>query len=257
MIDPLMPQIKYINPPAYKHHSKYRDYLRKAANYSCAYCTISESESPGATFNIEHFRPQTYFKNLSAKCDNLRYTCPRCNSYKSSLWISEEEGCNRKCESCINAVCKNNIERFIDQTCEDPSKMIYLGEDDNLYAYDGSKPANYTIRYLRLNRAQLVKLRHVRRFMDCWYLELKSKREKAVEYLKTMEKKLNDFVASKEAPLNEKSRIYQETIETMYSILILEAEQSVLLIDGEMYKLKYLIEQRAGCDSFTLGSQDE
>lgn len=188
MIDAVMPKLKYLNPPKYKTFSSYREYLRKSANYSCAYCTISESESPGATFNIEHFRPQKYFSRLKSECGNLRYSCPRCNSYKGDLWISETDGCHRNCEECNEHACQENIDRFIDAMQEEPSEVIFLGEDDKLYAYNGSKPANYTIQYLRLNRAQLIKLRHVRRFMDSWLLELEDKRKKAIEYLESLKK---------------------------------------------------------------------
>ena len=58
MTNGIMPKLEYLNPPKYDQYPKYREYLRKVTDFSCAYCTISESESPGATFNIDHFRPQ-------------------------------------------------------------------------------------------------------------------------------------------------------------------------------------------------------
>ena len=64
MTNGIMPKLEYLNPPKYDQYSKYREYLRKATDFSCAYCTISESESPGATFNIDHFRPQKEFPSL-------------------------------------------------------------------------------------------------------------------------------------------------------------------------------------------------
>lgn len=73
MTNGIMPKLEYLNPPKYDQYSKYREYLRKATDFSCAYCTISESESPGATFNIDHFRPQKEFPSLEASCENLRY----------------------------------------------------------------------------------------------------------------------------------------------------------------------------------------
>ena len=158
MIESVMHQLVYAKPPTYSRHSQYRDYLRLASQYACAYCTITESENPGATFNIDHFRPKTLFPSLKSTCQNLRYSCPRCNSYKSNRWISVDNGCIRNCEECERKVCKDNIDRFIDVLTEDPSAMLYLGEDNKLYACSGSKPADYTIRYLRLNREQLIKL---------------------------------------------------------------------------------------------------
>lgn len=246
MIDAIMPKLEYIDPPQYKAYSSYREYLRKSTNYSCAYCTISESESPGATFNIEHFRPKKYFASLKAKCENLRYSCPRCNSYKGDLWISEADGCSRNCEECEQPACIKNINRFIDTIQEEPSEVIFLGEDDKLYAYNGSKPANYTIQYLRLNRAQLIKLRHIRRFMDSWLLELQNKRKKAVEYLETMKKGQKEQIISRDS--DEKSNINHNIIATMYEMIVRQAENSVLLIDEEICRLNYLIAQRSGSD---------
>lgn len=100
MTNGIMPKLEYLNPPKYDQYPKYRDYLRKVTDFSCAYCTISESESPGATFNIDHFRPQKEFPSLEASCENLRYTCPRCNSYKRSRWIQRTAGCIRDCKTC-------------------------------------------------------------------------------------------------------------------------------------------------------------
>lgn len=101
MTNGIMPKLEYLNPPKYDQYPKYRDYLRKVTDFSCAYCTISESESPGATFNIDHFRPQKEFPSLEASCENLRYTCPRCNSYKRSRWIQRTAGCIRDCKTCV------------------------------------------------------------------------------------------------------------------------------------------------------------
>ena len=136
MTNGIMPKLEYLNPPKYDQYPKYRDYLRKVTDFSCAYCTISESESPGATFNIDHFRPQKEFPSLEASCENLRYTCPRCNSYKRSRWIQRTAGCIRDCKTCTTHVCKENIPRFIDTLKELPSEHIFLNEDDMLCAYD-------------------------------------------------------------------------------------------------------------------------
>lgn len=126
MTNGIMPKLEYLNPPKYDQYPKYRKYLRKATGFSCAYCTISESESPGATFNIDHFRPQKEFPSLEASCENLRYTCPRCNSYKRNRWIQRTAGCIRDCKTCTTHVCKENIPRFIDTLKELPSEHISL-----------------------------------------------------------------------------------------------------------------------------------
>ena len=107
-------KLQYSNPPSYKTIKSYRPYLREVSKYTCSYCGISEAECSGATFNIDHFRPQTLFPDFSTTCSNLRYSCPRCNSYKSDNWITKEQGCIRNCAQCSNKVCTQDIARFID-----------------------------------------------------------------------------------------------------------------------------------------------
>lgn len=248
MISAVMGKLHYIDPPEYGTYEKYRDYMRKSTNYSCAYCTTSESEAPGATFNIEHFRPRTFFPQLATKCENLRYSCPRCNSYKGNLWISQATGCSRNCEKCTHRVCEENIDRFIDPVKEDPSKAIFLGTDNRLYAYTNSKPADYTIKYLRLNRAQLIKLRHVRRFMDSWLSDLQRKREKAVNVLDEIRSTQLGFSNVQKGSSLEHDYALQNVVSTMHEMMIVQAEQSLLFIDEEIRKLYILISLRSGCD---------
>ena len=248
MTNGIMPKLEYLNPPKYDQYPKYREYLRKATDFSCAYCTISESESSGATFNIDHFRPKKEFPSLEASCENLRYTCPRCNSYKRSRWIQRTAGCIRDCKTCTTHVCKENIPRFIDTLKELPSEHIFLNEDDMLCAYSGSNPANYTIKYLRLNRAQLVKLRHTRRFMDSWLDDLLKKRELAANRLSELEMQKQNFL-SKETPCNEsKTDLHADMLKTMYEMVTTLAEQTVLMIDEEIHKLNILMEKHSGSD---------
>lgn len=244
-----MSKLEYLNPPEYDKCEKYQEYLRTASNFSCAYCTISESESPGATFNIEHFRPKKKFPTLENKCNNLRYACPRCNSYKRSLWIEESAGCSKACETCTSMVCKENIPRFIDSLTEQPTEYIFLDGADVLHAYNGFKPADYTIKYLRLNRAQLIKLRHVRRFMDSWLNDLNVEREKAIKRLEEIRVQQQTFSDLTKTQCLAEGKVYSDIIATMYEMMILHAEQAVLLIDGEIRKLNYLLYQRSGSDN--------
>lgn len=242
-----MPKLEYPNPPQYDKYPQYREYLRKATNYSCAYCTISESESPGATFNIDHFRPKKEFPNLESLCDNLRYSCPRCNSYKRNKWIRIEAGCNRKCNTCTTHVCEDNIPRFIDPLKEPPSEHLFLNDDDTLCAYTSSKPANYTISYLRLNRTQLIKLRHTRRFMDSWYEDLSQKRKSALKRLSELEAQKQEFLVQESHDASSPN-LYVDMLKTMYEMVTTIAEQSVLMIDEELHKLSILMEKRSGSD---------
>ena len=184
-------KLDYKDPPSYRTVGSYRPYLRKISNYSCAYCNISEAESSGATFNIDHFRPKILFSNLATECSNLRYSCPRCNSYKSDNWISVEEGCSRDCDSCTKHICQQDIPRFIDVLNEDPSQIMYLANDQKIYVCSGSKVAQYTIDYLRLNRMQLIRLRHMREFMDKWEQSLIEKLEEVRQNEEDIKKQCN------------------------------------------------------------------
>lgn len=249
MIESVMRQLIYANPPTYSRYPQYRDYLRSASQYACAYCTITESENPGATFNIEHFRPEALFPSLKATCQNLRYSCPRCNSYKSDHWITIDDGCIRNCEKCDQKACKNNIDRFIDVLSEDPTAMLYLGEDNKLHAFSGSKPADYTIKYLRLNREQLIKLRYVRRFMDSWQEDLIAKKKDAVEKLARIKEEQKSFLEQDIIASTQREQQCLEAMKTMYEMLVLTAEQSLFQIEQEIERLGKLMTYRTGNDS--------
>lgn len=249
MIESVMHQLIYVNPPTYDRYPQYRDYLRSASQYACAYCTITESENPGATFNIEHFRPETLFPSLKSTCQNLRYSCPRCNSYKSKHWIPPENGCIRDCEKCEQKVCRDNIERFIDILCEDPATMLYLGEDNKLHAFLGSKPADYTIKYLRLNREQLIKLRYVRRFMDSWQKDLVEKKNDAEKKLAKIKDEQKSFLDQNITASTQREQQCLDAMKTMYEMLVLTAEQSLFQIEQEIGRLNKLMTYRTGSDS--------
>lgn len=249
MIESVMRQLIYSDPPTYSRHSQYRDYLRSASQYACSYCTITESENPGATFNIDHFRPESLFPSLKSTCQNLRYSCPRCNSYKSDHWISVHNGCVRDCEKCEQKSCKDNIARFIDVLSEDPATMLYLGEDNKLHAFSGSKPADYTIKYLRLNREQLIKLRYVRRFMDSWHKDLIAQKKDAEEKLARIKEEQKIFLDQEIVASTQKEQQCVEAMKTMYEMLVLTAEQSLFQIEQEIERLGKLITYRTGSDS--------
>lgn len=249
MIESVMHRLTYVKPPVYGRYPQYRDYLRTASQYACAYCTITESENPGATFNIEHFRPEALFPDLVSSCVNLRYSCPRCNSYKSKHWIPIEDGCARNCESCTRKVCGENIGRFIDVLNEEPSAMLYLGEDNKLHAYPGSKPADYTIKYLRLNRDQLVKLRYVRKFMDSWQKDLIAKRDAEETKLANIKEEQTAFLDQTHVPSTQKEQLCLEAMKTMYEMLVITVEQSLSHIDEELRRLNKLAAFRSGSDS--------
>lgn len=249
----VMKKQSYNNKPTYNHPSKYREYLRKTSDYSCEYCTITESECCGATFNIDHFRPKTYFPQYYSTCENLRYTCPRCNSYKNDKWIDIKKGCIRNCDICNNKTCCENVSRFIDNLYEDPEEMLELGDDGVLKAICGSNPADYTIKFLRLNRTQLIKLRRVRRFVEVWKEELLAKREEILYRNDNLLSKMKKFEEINSKIIkNPKEECMLKIISTTLEFLQIQIEQELVLIDEQIEKIEMLQRNNTTSDdSFT------
>lgn len=231
-------KITYSNPPKYDKPEKYRDYIAKNSDYSCAYCSLMESENLGATFNIDHFKPKALFPLLYAECENLRYSCPRCNSYKRAKWITIEQGCRRKCTSCTNRVCKDDIPRFIDCLEEDPNEIFEVSSDFKLLVKNNSKVAQYTIDALRLNRVQLIKMRYARVELNKIYQDIKTMknmlklRKDGIISLKTFFDKLKEN-ASEDVDLI-------DTIGTLFEMILLcidHEETFVKHIEDKIFKI--------------------
>lgn len=248
-----MKKLKYTNIPSESPYGKYREYLRVVSEYSCTYCTITESESSGATFNIDHFRPQKYFPSLKDVCTNLRYACPRCNSYKKDNWISKTAGCIKDCFACNNKVCISDVHRFIDCLNEEPDKLIELNGKGELVPINGSKPAEYTIRYLRLNRAQLIKLRNVRRFIELWRQELLDMIKQAQNQIEDFEKQQKDFDLDSEINMSNndlsKMKYFKKIASIQFDMLLLQARHFKDFLEAELGRLDYLSEKHTGADN--------
>ena len=63
-------------------YNDYRHYLRRDFLYSCAYCTIAESEASAIKFTIDHYEPKNARADLINTYSNLMYACNSCNLYK-------------------------------------------------------------------------------------------------------------------------------------------------------------------------------
>lgn len=66
-------------------YGEYREVLRDDFYYSCGYCTLSECEAQGLTFEIDHYEPVALRPDLKNDYENLIYSCDECNSRKSDL----------------------------------------------------------------------------------------------------------------------------------------------------------------------------
>jgi len=69
----------------------YRGALRYDFLYSCAYCTIAESEAKGVGYQIDHYLPTSVRPDLRADYQNLMYSCAQCNRLKSDFCPNEED----------------------------------------------------------------------------------------------------------------------------------------------------------------------
>ncbi|MFT8362719.1 MAG: HNH endonuclease [Sporolactobacillus sp.] len=241
----IMHKLKYVNPPQGIRYNNpiMRKYLREHSDYSCAYCTITESESPGATFHIDHFKPRSKFPIFKDECINLRYCCPRCNLMKSDSWITEDEGCIRDCKNCHTKPCLKNMYRLIDAYCEDPNHFLVLGKDDILLPKNGSKPAIHTIKCLRLNRPQLIKLRKIRRILNLWKKELEDEKKYALEIIEKISSKKRYFNS-----INTQNVKQHEYIDILFRMLELQANFYSDFIDHELKNVNKLINLHSGGD---------
>jgi len=251
-MDSVMRKIIYQSMPCEHNNENYRTYLAEKSDYSCIYCTITESESPGATFNIDHFRPTKHFPHLKTDCSNLRYSCPRCNSYKRDNWIDLESGCSRECSNCQTKICTTDILRFIDCLVEDPKDLLEMDSDCKLVPIHNSKPADYSIEILRLNRVQLLKIRSTRKFINEWEENLNSiliNAKNQLDFTERMHKEfLRKYLGSNSVySISEKSLI--ELASDLFQAQVEQQNFFIEFVNYEIKKLKVLNLGRLGSDS--------
>lgn len=117
----------------------------------CAYCLLHEGDEGAGgfhAFQIDHFRPVEHFPELEVTYDNLYYCCHWCNRAKWDTWPSTEQ--------------ETQQFRFVDPCIEDFYKY-HARLDSSSGRLDAvSRPGDYTIREIRLNRGVFKKLRRKR-----------------------------------------------------------------------------------------------
>jgi hypothetical protein len=130
---------------------EYREVLRKDFFYSCAYCTISESEGRGVGFSIDHYEPQSSRPDLANAYNNLLYSCLSCNRLKSDI-------------SPPDTARDDGLRYFR------PDEDIF--EDhfvlNGIRLEQTSKVGYFSVNALELNRQALTRLRGIRqRLSEC------------------------------------------------------------------------------------------
>jgi hypothetical protein len=72
--------------PAGRPYHEYAEMLRDDFLYSCAYCTIAETEALGIGFSIDHYDPRNARPDLVNEYSNLMHSCDLCNRRKGDLF---------------------------------------------------------------------------------------------------------------------------------------------------------------------------
>lgn len=74
-------------PPKFNDYTKYKPYLRREFNHECVFCASREPEIGGTrNFHVDHYKPQSRFRDLENVYSNLLYSCGGCNCYKGNYW---------------------------------------------------------------------------------------------------------------------------------------------------------------------------
>jgi hypothetical protein len=131
-----------------KDYHAYRDFLRLDFYYACAYCSITEIEATGISFQIDHYYPIEVFPQLASNYDNLMWSCQICNRYKSNYYPDEED---LRIGYVIIRIDK----------C-DPRGHLEA-DADGVMIKAKTKTGEFNIQWLDLNRRQLRRLREYRR----------------------------------------------------------------------------------------------
>jgi hypothetical protein len=132
-------------------YNDYLQYLRPDFFFSCAYCTMAESEAMAIRFTIDHYESRRARPELLNEYGNLMYSCNQCNVLKGSRVPTDEQ--------------RAKGYRYFR-----PDEDVYgdhFRKNDLRVEYK-TPVGYYTLYALDLNRKQLRKLRELRkRLTDC------------------------------------------------------------------------------------------
>jgi uncharacterized protein (TIGR02646 family) len=127
-------------------YSDYREELRRDCWYACSYCSMTEIESQGIGFEIDHYIPQKKAPSLVNEYDNLFWSCEVCNRRKGDYHpnsLQEQKG--------------YKILRIDNDSMEDH----FVLSDLNLSGL--TETGNFNINWLDLNRYALRHIRELRK----------------------------------------------------------------------------------------------
>jgi hypothetical protein len=142
-----------IVPPGLKY-PEYRKYLRHDFFYSCAYCTMMESEATSVRMTIDHYRPVASHPAMIDEYGNLLWACDTCNMRKGDRFPPPE------------AYAEGH--RFF-RPDEDIRSEHF--EEDESSVRSETNTGKFTINFLDLNRTELRFIRECRsRLEDSWEL---------------------------------------------------------------------------------------
>jgi hypothetical protein len=87
----VLPIVVRSEPHEVADYRLYEETLRWDFFHACAYCTITEGEAEGVTFEIDHYVPDAHPEGraLRTKYANLLWACKPCNQLKTSFFPSE------------------------------------------------------------------------------------------------------------------------------------------------------------------------
>ena len=134
---------------------------------------------------IDHYQPQT--KGGSDELDNLIYSCPRCNQYKSDYWPSTE----------------NDI--FLWNPRQEEAKQHFL-ELENSTLHPLTAVGTFTIKRLRLNRQPLISYR-LRKKQRAEELRLLTRYGELVELLEALNRQMSNLMEEQHALLQEQREL--------------------------------------------------
>jgi hypothetical protein len=136
-------------------YNEYKGSLREDFLWACAYCTISEYEAQAIRMTIDHYEPQKVRPDLVNSYENLMYCCDDCNVLKG--------------DRCPPEAARVDGHRFFRPDKDYRHENFQKGlKQTDIYLDGRTNVGKFTIEFLDLNRATLLRLRKIReRLANC------------------------------------------------------------------------------------------